>query len=189
MLGFVRCPVHPCLYKRVKEAVTILLGVHVDDGLMGCSDDAAFDQFFEEFERHVQKATITRAIHKYTGITMQVKREQVSQHNIKNNSAEQVGPAILDFVNAGKLKEYDIQVIKSDGEGAVAVLKEELMGLGVNLDIAGPGQHVPRVENKIQHAKKKVRSFYHVSFLMPRHILIGCVMCLQPEHRASEWAQ
>jgi hypothetical protein len=45
------------------------------------------------------------------------------QH-IKDKSAQQIGPAILDFVNAAKLRKYEIQVIKSDGEGAVAVLKD-----------------------------------------------------------------
>jgi hypothetical protein len=44
-LGFLRCPVHPCLYSRERAGVYILLGVHVDDGLMGCSHDEEFDIF------------------------------------------------------------------------------------------------------------------------------------------------
>ncbi len=65
-LGFLRCPVHPCLYSRDCAGVHILLGVHVDDGLMGCSHDEEFDIFLAEFKEHVREATITRHVQKYT---------------------------------------------------------------------------------------------------------------------------
>jgi hypothetical protein len=74
-LEFIRCPVRPCLYLRYRNGVTILLGVHVDDGLLGCSHDAEFDVFLAEFKEHVRQAKITRNVLKYTGITMDVSRE------------------------------------------------------------------------------------------------------------------
>jgi hypothetical protein len=37
-------------------------------------------------------------------------------------------------------------------------MSEELSGLGIVLDIAGPGQHVPVVERKIQTIKERVRA-------------------------------
>ena len=75
-LGFLRCPVHPCLYSRERAGVHILLGVHVDDGLMGCSHDEEFDIFLAEFKEHVREATITRHVQKYTGTTMVVNHEE-----------------------------------------------------------------------------------------------------------------
>jgi hypothetical protein len=75
-LGFVRCPVHPCLYTRTRKGVFILLGVHVDDGLMGCSHDAELNIFLAEFKEHVTDATITRKVLKYTGTTMEVNHEE-----------------------------------------------------------------------------------------------------------------
>jgi hypothetical protein len=75
-LGFVRCPVHPCLYTRTRKGVFILLGVHVDDGLMGCSHDAEFDIFLAEFKEQVTDATITRKVLKCTGTTMEVNHEE-----------------------------------------------------------------------------------------------------------------
>jgi hypothetical protein len=65
----------PCLYLRYRNEVTILLGVHVDDGLLGCSHDAEFDIFLAQFKLHVRQAKITRNVLKYTGITMDVSRE------------------------------------------------------------------------------------------------------------------
>jgi hypothetical protein len=74
-IGFIRCPAHPCLYTRLRNEVFIILGVHVDDGLMGCNKDSEFDLFLTEFNEHVTKSTITRAVLKYTGIDMRVDRE------------------------------------------------------------------------------------------------------------------
>ncbi len=48
-LEFVRCPVHPCLYTRLRNKVFIILGVHVDDGLMGCNQETEFELFLTEF--------------------------------------------------------------------------------------------------------------------------------------------
>jgi hypothetical protein len=56
-IGFIRCPVHPCLYTRLRNEVFIILGVHVDDGLMGCNKDSEFDLFLTEFN-DVTKSTI-----------------------------------------------------------------------------------------------------------------------------------
>ncbi len=94
-LGFIRCPVHPCLYLRYRNGVTILLGVHVDDGLLGCSHEAEFDVFLIEFKEHVRQAKITRNVLKYSGITMDVSQED---HRVRMSHSvyiqQKIPPAI-----------------------------------------------------------------------------------------------
>jgi hypothetical protein len=75
-IGFIRCSAHPCLYTRLREGVFIVLGVHVDDGLMGCSHEKEFDIFIEEFKLHVRNATISRDLLKFTGITIDYNQEE-----------------------------------------------------------------------------------------------------------------
>eukprot|EP01034_Spumella_vulgaris_P032431 gene32431-biopygen27626 len=75
-LGFERCPVHPCLYKRLRNEVLIIMSIHVDDGLMGCSHEAEFDDFIKEFEKHVEHATVSNKVLKFTGTTMDVNRAE-----------------------------------------------------------------------------------------------------------------
>ena len=47
--------------------------------------------------------------------------------------------------------------LRTDGEGALGAMRDELSGLGIVLDISGPGQHVPVIERKIQTVKERVR--------------------------------
>jgi hypothetical protein len=68
-LGFTRCPSHPCLYIRRREGVFIILGVHVDDGLMGCNNQAEFVLFQTELKAHVRNATVEIQVLKFTGVT------------------------------------------------------------------------------------------------------------------------
>ncbi len=46
------------LYRSTRDEVIIIMGVHVDDGLLGCNVDSELDIFAAEFERHVRKATV-----------------------------------------------------------------------------------------------------------------------------------
>ncbi len=64
------------MYTRTRKGVFILLGVHVDDELVGCSHNAEFDIFLAEFKEHVTDATITRKVLKYTGTTMEFNHEE-----------------------------------------------------------------------------------------------------------------
>jgi hypothetical protein len=75
-IGFIRCKAHPCLYTRLREGVFIVLGVHVDDGLMGCSHFAELQVFLEEFKMHVRNASISHELLKFTGISIDYNREE-----------------------------------------------------------------------------------------------------------------
>ena len=79
-LGFVRCPVEPCLYMR--EAGTrgssdhrfLFIVIHVDDGLMVGSDEGICNDFYDEFEKHIKKISRFNPVEKYLGID--IRREE-----------------------------------------------------------------------------------------------------------------
>ena len=89
-----RRPAHPCLYKRERKGVFIMLGVHVDDGLMGCSHKAEFKTFQEEFMRHVTNATVSETVLKFTGTTMVVNREE---HYVRLSHAVYIEQRFADY--------------------------------------------------------------------------------------------
>jgi len=67
-IGFVRCPVEPCLFKYISPGGYLLINIHVDDGLTIASSKAVLDSFMVEFECHVKKATLYYPIQKFTGM-------------------------------------------------------------------------------------------------------------------------
>jgi hypothetical protein len=58
LLGFTRSVDNPCLYKWINGVDYIYLTVHVDDGLMFCSNQQVAKEFMEAFLTHVRKAVI-----------------------------------------------------------------------------------------------------------------------------------
>ena len=82
---------------------------------------------------------------------------------LKNRSALHVANAIRSFVNTAKSRDFDCVQLRTDGEGALGAMRDELSGLGIVLDTSGPGQHVPVIERKIQLVKERVRA--HVNNL------------------------
>jgi hypothetical protein len=64
-----RCPVEACLYKyRDEENNFLYICVHVDDGLMVASSQTVIDDFMQEFQTHIKKATLFPTLKKYLGI-------------------------------------------------------------------------------------------------------------------------
>jgi len=96
-IGFERCPVHPCLYARRRNNVHILIGVHVDDGLMGCNKKDAFIAFQDEFCQYVTAAKVSDTVLKFTGTTMTVNREE---HYVRLDHAVYIKQRFKDFTKA-----------------------------------------------------------------------------------------
>jgi hypothetical protein len=91
----------------------------------------------------------------------------------KNRTAPVIAAGIRSFINT----DFDCVQLRTDGEGALAVMAEELSGLGIVLDVAGPGQHVPVVERKIQTIKERVRAHENsLPYVMTRLLLTMCVL-------------
>lgn len=97
--------------------------------------------------------------------------------HIPDRSSSSISTAVDSLLAAAKARDFDVQVIRTDGEGGVLRGKVSLERSGVKLDVAGPGQHVSIVERKIRHLKEKVRTYEHsLPFVMNKHLLVMCAL-------------
>lgn len=96
---------------------------------------------------------------------------------LKNRSLECVASALTIFLATASSRGFDCIIIKTDGEGAIGSMVTALNSKGIIVDTAGPGQHVPIVERKIQTVKQRVRSYENsLPFIMTRLLLTMCVI-------------
>ena len=96
---------------------------------------------------------------------------------LKNRSAAIVANGIRSFINTAKSRDFDCVQLRTDGESAIALMRDELGGLGVVVDTCGPGQHVPVIERKIQDVKTRVRAHVNsLPYVMSRLLLTMCVL-------------
>jgi Reverse transcriptase (RNA-dependent DNA polymerase) len=96
---------------------------------------------------------------------------------LKNRTAAIVAAGIRTFINTAKSRDFDCVQLRTDGEGALAAMCNELSSLGIVVDTAGPGQHVPVVERKIQTIKERVRAHENsLPYVMTRLLLTMCVL-------------
>ena len=96
---------------------------------------------------------------------------------LKNRSAPHVAKGIHSFIATAKSRDFDCVQIRTDGEGGVKAMIDELFVLGIVIDTAGPGQHVPVVERKIQTVKERVRAHVNtLPFVMTQLLLTMCVL-------------
>jgi hypothetical protein len=75
-LGFLRCPVDPCLYFYKRGGVSALLTIHVDDGLLFASHEELLDEFIRKIQLHLPKVTLTRPLQKYVGVEVHHNRAE-----------------------------------------------------------------------------------------------------------------
>ena len=95
----------------------------------------------------------------------------------KNRSALIIAKAINSFIYNAKMRDFDCVQIRTDGEGALATMRDELSKIGIVLDISGPGQHVPVIERKIQTVKERVQAHVNdLPYVMTRLLLTMCVL-------------
>lgn len=100
----------------------------------------------------------------------------IVQH-LKDKGVDCVSSALKGMMNFVSSHQFKIVEVKTDGEGAIAAMIPELHAMGIRVNPAGPGQHVPVVERMIQTVKSTVRSFEHaLPYVMPRLMIIFCVL-------------
>ena len=68
--------------------------------------------------------------------------------HLKNRTGPVVAASIRSFLLTAESRRFDCVQLRSDGEAAVENMRTELNARGVTIDIAGPGQHVPVVNEK-----------------------------------------
>ena len=96
---------------------------------------------------------------------------------IGDRSLPTIATTLNKFITRVKSRDFDIQALHSDGEGAIQSMIPELQSQGITIVPAGPGAHVPVAERYIQTIKGRVRSFEHsLPYVMSRTILIYCVL-------------
>jgi predicted lactoylglutathione lyase len=96
---------------------------------------------------------------------------------LKNRSAPLVANGIRSFIATAKKRNFDCVQLRTDGEGALKLMIDELSEMGIMMDTAGPGQHVPVVERKIQTVKERVRAHVNtLPFVMTQLLLTLCVL-------------
>ena len=96
---------------------------------------------------------------------------------LQDRGVTSVAAAIESFLSKAKARDFDVQQIRCDGEGAVGALSADLGALGVELHLAGPGQHVPTVERTIRTVKERVRTLVHeLPYVMDELIMRYCVL-------------
>jgi len=82
---------------------------------------------------------------------------------LKSRRSEDLYEALWKHISAYKAHYFSIQTIMTDGESGVVKLIPKLQMLGIQVDVAGPEQHVPTVEQKIRRVKERVRCHVTVS--------------------------
>jgi len=78
-------------------------------------------------------------------------------------STSQVKQVIMDQIAEYKSRHFSIKALLCDGEGAVHALRNDLLNMGISVNIAGPEQHVPLIEVKVREVKERCRC--HLSVL------------------------
>jgi hypothetical protein len=95
---------------------------------------------------------------------------------LPTRAVKDVEGALFGQINTYKSENYSVRVLLSDNEGAVAKLTSKLNSIGIRVNPAGPGQHVPVVERKIKQIKERVRA--HITtlpFILAHSLLIWLV--------------
>jgi hypothetical protein len=96
---------------------------------------------------------------------------------LKTRKVEAVSAGIKHFLGLARSRGYEVTELRCDGENSVASMTGALGNEGINFEPAGPGQHVPHVENKIKTIKERVRAHDNsLPFVMTKILLIMCVL-------------
>ena len=73
-------------------------------------------------------------------------------------SASTVQTGIESFITALATNNYVVNLIRCDGEGALAKLKPYLNTIHIEVDVCAAGSHIPIIERRIRVIKERVRS-------------------------------
>ena len=82
-----------------------------------------------------------------------------------SRAAAIVRPALNEMISILKSRNFLVQVIMSDGEGAIGKMRLDLLALGIEVDVSAAGGHVARIERRIQMVKERARA--HINGRIP----------------------
>ena len=108
-----------------------------------------------------------------------------------SRAATVVKEALVEMIAALASRNFIVQMVMSDGEGAIGKLKNQLQMLGIEVDVTGAGGHVARIERRIQMIKERVRAHicgrlpFTLSFLGMSMLILYCVSCINYQPSGS----
>jgi hypothetical protein len=90
-----------------------------------------------------------------------------------DRGAASVAEGLNKFISTARGRGFDTKYIRTDGEGAIAALKEDLeKNHRLVVETTGSGTHVEEIERMSQTLKKRVRCHFHdLPFVMGRTML------------------
>jgi len=110
-----------------------------------------------------------------------------------NRSTNMVRSKLFSQINEYLGYQFKVTDILSDGEGAVSKVSNELASKGIIMNRAGPGQHVPVIENMIRQLKERVRAvLYSLPYTLPasfmKHLVKFITICINvvPSHTRAD---
>lgn len=113
--------------------------------------------------------------------------------NILGKSTEVVWKALWSQISAYKARNFTVNLLLSDGEGAIAALSSRLNSEGIRVDPSGTGQHVPAVENKVRQVKERTRAHlcvlpFNLSITLLPWLVYFCVsrINMMPSHLRND---
>lgn len=94
---------------------------------------------------------------------------------LKSREAKDVKIAILKQMSKLTSEGYRVTEVRSDGEGAICAIAEELMEMGVRVSIHAPNTFSAEVDVKIKQLKNGVRAVTVLPYLFPLMLLAWAV--------------
>ena len=104
----------------------------------------------------------------------------------KGRSAPEIRKGVTSFMTAAKSKNFDVKLVRSDGEGGVESMRNEINAAGAELDVTGAQGHVDIAERATRTVKERVRIHenllpYVMTMLLLTYCVYFCVSCLNME--------
>lgn len=91
--------------------------------------------------------------------------------------------ASTEIITSYRANSFIITGLMSDGESGIGALKSYFESLGIHVEVAPKGQHVPEAERAIRHLKEKARAVWNTLPYTPTHamtvyLIYYCVRCI-----------
>jgi hypothetical protein len=124
-------------------------------------------------------------------ISISRKLNLIMVQNISDREPGSLGEAIRRIHGTYKLRGYRVDTIMHDGEKGIQLLSDQCNYLGIKLNIASKGEHVPEVERAIRQVKERVRGYmttlpYRLTDVMIVHLVYYCVVAINSVPRKGE---
>lgn len=178
--GFTRCPVHPCIYKKMrKDGQYMWIVVHVDDGLILTCNVEMREEFLSYFKSQVQEATHLEVVGRYVGMDFDFFPEQrkvllshklyISQKWDNYNKIESIPMAPTSNLRTAELNPNNPSMLHDTGEFRFMCDRARPDMLVVTGELATGGDKAPSNE----HLKVAEKAKHYLKSTMLLGLVLG----------------